>query len=1081
MSEFSTGIISSNGSGSGSNQGNGEDATSKNLSASKQDMLQPFWRSQYSFCSVLINHATLFDWIAWPSTLAGDVSVAAWCLMPSMTSAYAIPRSVLIDPSSKALDEQKEWPAYVVLTSIFVILLLLPVCLSWGLAYQAAIYFTAFMFDSDPTKKNPWNVYNPRLDLLLVCLKTILILVSVVASSTAVIMRAIIGTAVPLVMLVLHNIFYPHYNLYLTQMVGAAGIGIAAWSTNTGANVPSGLIIMGLLFVAGIPIGYFATEFPNNAYVMSSFVQYLQKVMKNTKSALRVANKIDILRTYPDTQFQIYMILETQQKDKELQFLDVSTTMDISTLNEYSRIILDTKLNHFLSLHYTRLLWKVVIDKKYSTSRLESIAEQLQLSINKAEDGYNKLIERSRVLRYYSYFCLWTLNDDLKANRLLLEADNRERIKDAMTARGNGKKDRTAFTDAAVAKPSSGAKLGSEEKRAKEYKLLRTKLLKRNSGDIRTLLLATTVIGIIATTVLITAHTIAINQKIDYVTSREINDVYTPLVWRRIRSLESAYLNNDLTTFVTLQSSLYSIAVTMKKSVDSNFANKDSSIGIPGIGSPFQDAWVNLTIAFYPEFNGSVQFQASLYDVGRVLANSAMALSGLDFWQFNPALLQSNNDFCVFADNWYWLDKTAWLFQNYVASFSYATTLIYGLLAVHIGIFAIFIVILDVVLVHRFRKKQSEMLEAFRCLPMSVKNEKLTALEEAQQDDILDFEQTFANTSAASDSRLRKRSFRNEYIAYTVATIALALTFSIMSAKNISELSNNMALLDQIMHIRLQTTRAVNLVQELSWADWTTWGSKDNLLTEIAETTAEVREAYEHVVFGDPKRNPPTGPAYTYLDAADFSLGNMWCLAKDEAACRSRRFDVSIGYTQDLVGHGVIHLQDSIMPIINVFNKAASNGTYVSDPASAALLDKVLEPDLLDGWAQEYQLLLEHTRDYVQHATEIDDWLLFAEILTIFVGQFIVFTRMINYFQFLDRCNVELLVRLPREVRRLPDFTRFITEQVSGARRSQFGTFVATIRMYLGIHHRSAHPEDHDDILKQLRRKSIASKSIQKN
>nr|KAJ3417728.1 hypothetical protein HK105_000867 [Polyrhizophydium stewartii] len=892
MSEFSTGIISSNGSGSGSNQGNGEDATSKNLSASKQDMLQPFWRSQYSFCSVLINHATLFDWIAWPSTLAGDVSVAAWCLMPSMTSAYAIPRSVLIDPSSKALDEQKEWPAYVVLTSIFVILLLLP-----------AIYFTAFMFDSDPTKKNPWNVYNPRLDLLLVCLKTI-------------------------------------------------------------------LILRGL------------SEFPNNAYVMSSFVQYLQKVMKNTKSALRVANKIDILRTYPDTQFQIYMILETQQKDKELQFLDVSTTMDISTLNEYSRIILDTKLNHFLSLHYTRLLWKVVIDKKYSTSRLESIAEQLQLSINKAEDGYNKLIER-----------------------LLLEADNRERIKDAMTARGNGKKDRTAFTDAAVAKPSSGAKLGSEEKRAKEYKLLRTKLLKRNSGDIRTLLLATTVIGIIATTVLITAHTIAINQKIDYVTSREINDVYTPLVWRRIRSLESAYLNNDLTTFVTLQSSLYSIAVTMKKSVDSNFANKDSSIGIPGIGSPFQDAWVNLTIAFYPEFNGSVQFQASLYDVGRVLANSAMALSGLDFWQFNPALLQSNNDFCVFADNWYWLDKTAYdpaikgLFQNYVASFSYATTLIYGLLAVHIGIFAIFIVILDVVLVHRFRKKQSEMLEAFRCLPMSVKNEKLTALEEAQQDDILDFEQTFANTSAASDSRLRKRSFRNEYIAYTVATIALALTFSIMSAKNISELSNNMALLDQIMHIRLQTTRAVNLVQELSWADWTTWGSKDNLLTEIAETTAEVREAYEHVVFGDPKRNPPTGPAYTYLDAADFSLGNMWCLAKDEAACRSRRFDVSIGYTQDLVGHGVIHLQDSIMPIINVFNKAASNGTYVSDPASAALLDKVLEPDLLDGWAQEYQLLLEHTRDYVQHATEIDDWLLFAEILTIFVGQFIVFTRMINYFQ----------------------------------------------------------------------------------
>ncbi|KAI8923088.1 hypothetical protein BC831DRAFT_51427 [Entophlyctis helioformis] len=569
---------------------------------------------------------------------------------------------------------------------------------AFGLAmfFIESVYMTVFFFDADPTQKNPWNVYNARVDMLLVLLKAGLVSMAVFAPENDFFGRALPATVVPLVMFIMHNLFFPHYNIYMTQarcgiyfgaffhgvaaiICGAVSGGTTVIESATGAMmtifcvmVPIGAYISGRVFtytqstlLAKInerkALSYsrgvwsddlnifrmwphveitarFATahlfgrrrprkedfalvicifrrglaEFPNNPYVMSLYAQYLSKFVGDNEHALHVANKIDIERTYMDTQFQIYMMLETKEKDKELEFLDINTHLDRATLNEYSRIIMDTKLNHYMTLHYTRLIWAAVLDKKYDAGRIENLAEQLQLTILKAEDGYVKLMERfpnsSRVRRYYSYFCLWTLNADVKANRLLMEADQRDRQRSEQESRSGGNRERTAYTDIVIpARMLQTSKASTEENREKESKRLRLKLLKRNSGDIRKLLYATTIIGIISTTVLIVGHTVVaqlLETSIhEYKFTKKIimRDLGTALLWRRCRQLQTAYENSKPVEFKAIQDKLYKEMVSFQENARAMFADTASSSILVDGQRAFSDPWITYKQSFYPE------------------------------------------------------------------------------------------------------------------------------------------------------------------------------------------------------------------------------------------------------------------------------------------------------------------------------------------------------------------------------------------------------------------------------------------------------------------------------------------------
>eukprot|EP00842_Homolaphlyctis_polyrhiza_P002249 jgi/Hompol1/3024/HPOL_006303-RA len=85
-----------------------------------------------------------------------------------------------------------------------------------------AAYFLTLLFDSDPTKKEPWSKYHPRLDILLLILKVLLFCVVVLGEESQNTAKAVLGTLIPGLMFIMHNVFYPHYNIYMTQLVIAS-------------------------------------------------------------------------------------------------------------------------------------------------------------------------------------------------------------------------------------------------------------------------------------------------------------------------------------------------------------------------------------------------------------------------------------------------------------------------------------------------------------------------------------------------------------------------------------------------------------------------------------------------------------------------------------------------------------------------------------------------------------------------------------------------------------------------------------------------------------------------------------------
>ncbi|KAI8926540.1 hypothetical protein BC831DRAFT_224150 [Entophlyctis helioformis] len=367
------------------------------------------------------------------------------------------------------------------------------------------------------------------------------------------------------------------------------------------------------------------------------------------------------------------------------------------------------------------------------------------------------------------------------------------------------------------------------------------------------------------------------------------------------------------------------------------------------------------------------------------------------------------------------------------------------------------------------------MLEAFRIIPLNAKNEKLTALEEAQQDDILEFEQTFSNKTQLSSKKVQHRSFRNEYIAYTFATISLAVSVALLNTENVNHIGRVVVITDQMATVNIQSLRTINLIQELKWNDHMTWGSEAVIRDNIVEEVESAAKIYQYVLYGNKDRDNESPPANTYLEPEDLDDNFTSCLAANTTFCETRTYNATIGYTKDILEHGVLRLQDRLMTLFNRFSVAASVGPVVLDEASVKFMDMVVEPDLLDGW-QERQEDQSHNLDhFLEEATHVNHWIMAAEVLTIVVGQFVVFTRMINYFLFLDRCNVELLVRLPRDIRKLPEFARFLSECLS--RNQQVGT-ITTFLVRIGLKKPpNRGREDDTDILKELRRKSVGKEA----
>ena len=321
---------------------------------------------------------------------------------------------------------------------------------------------------------------------------------------------------------------------------------------------------------------------------------------------------------------------------------------------------------------------------------------------------------------------------------------------------------------------------------------------------------------------------------------------------------------------------------------------------------------------------------------------------------------------------------------------------IYGLTSAHIGAFIIFIIILDVYSVKKFRNKQTAMLNIFRCLPGQIKNEKIANIDEVIDEDPLGFEDTISGVNLDEFNTVGMDSFRYQYIAYGISTITLAFIFAYLNISALNAIETIFFTRNTLGQVKTSAARAFVGLGELDNVDYVAWTSASNLMNRFTTDYTTVIKNYDHVMYGndDPATRSPSISQFAF-DQLD--VVTTRCILENKTICQNQVYDPSIGFTSNLVSRGVVHVQDRFMWYMYGFYQGAKRNQYVSGSSELKLLNKIFEPYLLEGWKQVEAFEESEADRVMQYSLSFDKVILALEILVIIVGQFWVFTRMIQH------------------------------------------------------------------------------------
>lgn len=400
-------------------------------------------------------------------------------------------------------------------------------------------------------------------------------------------------------------------------------------------------------------------------------------------------------------------------------------------------------------------------------------------------------------------------------------------------------------------------------------------------------------------------------------------------------------------------------------------------------------------------------------------SNSGLQLAAISLSDFSG--FANDPDFRFLTDNWFEIDNTSFKITAVNAAdiqrtFSYQTKIILIVLtSVHVAVFIIFIVILDVYAVKRFLMKQTEMLNIFQTIPEALKVGKLRTIAQTIDEDPLNLTETVAGLDLSSFHTVGMNSFRYQYMIYCVSTIGLAVLYAFLNYNHIGDLEIAFDELYTTGRLVTSVSRATGQLNEILTND--TLKSHDALLKQLTTWADSATSQYDQLLYG-----PVTDKYHDVLFAARQSALSVANNESSEhtnlnysAYSPGRLVDLSLWELQTLTKAAI--LDDQIKP-----NQLTVN-----------MLTSILEPHLLETW----RTLAEKVVLEIPERITEEKVLLSAETIVIIIGQFVIFVRMIQHLRLLDLCNIELVIRLPIAVRYLPEVMHFINsaaESTTGIR-----------------------------------------------
>ncbi|KAJ3104349.1 hypothetical protein HDU97_009322 [Phlyctochytrium planicorne] len=818
-----------------------------------------------------------------------------------------------------------------------------------------------------------------------------------------------------------------------------------------------------------------AYEFPSEANIRIPYAIYLFFINCPERDVNIQLAKARALKPAWDFQFQIFCISQISTQNKELDYLGLGVKLDIAGQAEYKKLDRDAKVNHYLAVQEMRNMWKFAKQKNFDVEELSIISSRLFTHAKRAHECYMRLaakFPRSKlILRFFAQFCHDVTNDTARADALIFRADEIESqeqsmmngvmIDDEVMVSPKMLKSRSAMEmkpqrvasassygvymvpgpgpiRAPAPMPSEHRNNNNDEFDVKSVvrseqpsftkhkdqakKFHRRARLARDALQVRVILVCST---IAVTALLLTAffnlNTIWVQYSQDFKIIQWLEDrtYYTTMLPRRLRQLQAS---TDLEEFQGIQ---LRVAEEMKNlsSAHYNLFKSDQTVTKSGYAADFL---VNSVVSNYPATTESIFYAVNLFSFTSNYIKSGVDLSSASFDDLR--LTSQNNDIRF---NAYDVIISGGFLDNYWDSAYSATSLVIGVTAATAFVIVCSFISVDLAL-RRFYIRQAFTLEVFRYLPKALMEEMINSMAESESGNI--FNSNIAKLSANAQNTTWLSSvnaFRVQYISFKASLMALSILFGFLNVQNLFKCAEVMSVLHAVSEYKAHCIRSSVGSFEILSRDTRTWANIGSLLENYDHAVGTLVEVFNDIRFGNEADHIP---AYTSLPKEAIELLERGtCLPFDTSLCCPDcvAWNETIGLTPTLVSSGLFHISTVITETHNDLLRAYANG-IPPDPIRFELVQKTLEPFVLDGWKQIQIIIIKNGEDLYKQTITANYTILGFELLLLVVGFAlkVFFTeRLLSRYRFADQCLFDMFMKLPVHVRRMPQIAMILGEE----------------------------------------------------
>ncbi|KAI8827857.1 hypothetical protein BJ741DRAFT_628704 [Chytriomyces cf. hyalinus JEL632] len=819
-------------------------------------------------------------------------------------------------------------------------------------------------------------------------------------------------------------------------------------SKNFDSNQISDLIC---LFRRGIK------EFPKSPFPRICFGNYYFQLTGEKQIPLRQFLRLANTPVSYDIAFQIYFNKQIVNQRKEKKILGLGSILNLANFAELQKTDLDAKINHYLGIQEARNMWKLLLRHDYRMDDLLAVTNKIYTYSRLAEENYLKLINKHPkslvLLRYYARFCHDVMGDNIKARELTERAAAIE-TKFRSTEEMEPEEPNFMLQRFKTVNKSKASSIGATQGSKVHSPSSQRKRLKKveRYGQLLGTVIGLTIVVII--TIAVVTYSLISNLLGDLNSfSANIRRMHSiefqiAMEFRRVRQIQRAHEAGDRQLFDNRRDLLFNEMLNFSTVSEEFFLKRDKSSA--AIESWFTDAKIETHISHYPVVtSGFLTRNLTFHDYTENFIISGLTISNTSFDGFSNSAFR--NDVRFVLDNGLSSanvvldplinDGIIPTLNNKTNS---AIILIYVLTASEIFVIALGLFLKDLVSVH-LTSSQKESLEILGEIPKQAVENIVDDLEDADCEDIFPdhivqaperFKTSMTPVIATVLYHLQSKGF-------CFCAIVLAIIMAYLNLTNINVVGQNFGIYNSAGDVTKSLVRAFNRASEVLYFDPQTQGTREKIVSQLAQKIATLESAIYRIQYGDIHYNPPTSSYETFPQELYFPLVQESCVAYDKAMCLGeyRHWNESIGYTEALVNQGLLKMTQTFKNVvIDLATAGDFSINFENGEKCVKLLDQLLEPDLTEGWLS-FENAVVHITDHLVRSANTATLIIFI-LQVIFLTIAFVMQRMYlswreARFRFTEVRIFNSINRLPKEVKSIAIIAKYLETAEDGRRRKQ--------------------------------------------